>query len=101
MHRAHERGELGVGLALRAQRDDERGGLHVGDAALEELGHRGVDLVGGELGAARQLGEDRREDFVRGHGQSHQKSWSSTPRAISPSCTCDVPSTIVSCFASR
>jgi hypothetical protein len=33
--------------------------------------------------------------------QSHQRSRSSTPRAMSPSCTCEVPSTIVSCFASR
>ncbi len=34
-------------------------------------------------------------------GQSHQRSWSSTPRAMRPSCTWLVPSTIVSCFASR
>ena len=51
-HRAHERRELVGGLALRAQRDDEPGGLDVGDAALEDLGERRVDLVGGQLGAA-------------------------------------------------
>ena len=39
---------------------------------------------------------------VLGHrAQSHQRSWSSTPLAMSPSCTWLVPSTIVSCFASR
>ena len=36
-----------------------------------------------------------------GIAQSHQRSWSSTPFAMSPSCTWLVPSTIVSCFASR
>ena len=34
-------------------------------------------------------------------GQSHHRSWPSTPRAMRPSCTCEVPSTMVSCLASR
>ncbi len=33
--------------------------------------------------------------------QSHHRSWFSTPRPISPSCTWLVPSTMVSCLASR
>ena len=36
-----------------------------------------------------------------GPGQSHHRSRSSTPRAIRPSCTWEVPSTMVSCLASR
>ncbi len=36
-----------------------------------------------------------------GPGQSHHRSLSSTPRAMRPSCTCEVPSTMVSCLASR
>ena len=36
-----------------------------------------------------------------GPGQSHHRSRSSTPRAMRPSCTWDVPSTMVSCLASR
>ncbi len=36
-HRAHERGELARGLALRPQRDDEARRLHVGDPAFEDL----------------------------------------------------------------
>ena len=36
-----------------------------------------------------------------GHGQSHHRSWPSTPLAMSPSCTWEVPSTMVSWRASR
>ena len=96
MHREHECRELFRGLALRAQGDDEAPGLEVGDATLEELAERVVDLAGREIGAAREPGQDRGEDLVHRQAQSHQQSWSSTPRAISPSCTCEVPSTIVS-----
>jgi hypothetical protein len=34
-------------------------------------------------------------------GQSHQRSWARTPRAMRPSWTWLVPSTMVSCLASR
>ena len=100
-HGAHERGELAGGFALRPQCDDEARRLHVGDPALEDLGQCGRDFVGRNVVAPEQPGDDRREEVVHGTPQSHQRSWSSTPRAMSPSWTCDVPSTIVSWRASR
>ena len=76
VHRAHERGELLDRLALRAQRDDEARGLDVGDAALEDLGQRGFDLLGQQLRAARHARQDRREHLVHATRttQSHHRS---------------------------
>ena len=71
----------------------EGGGMEGGGA---EVGPGGVGWgwpPGTSFGAA--------DNSSREPTQSHQRSRSSTPRAMSPSCTCDVPSTMVSCFASR
>ncbi len=68
MHRAHQARELGLGLALRAERDDEAGGLHVGDAPFEDLAERGRDVVLRERGAAHEPGKDRRQDLVHAVG---------------------------------
>ena len=71
-------------LALGAQRDGEARGLDVGRAAREDLAERGLDLVGVDVDAPHELGEHRRDDLVHA-AQSHHRSWSSTPLAMSPS----------------
>ena len=102
VHRAHERGELVVGLALRAQRDDERRrpARRRRDLRRSRPSRRRSSSAESSSPRVSRARIGVRISFI-GHAQSHQRSWSSTPRAISPSCTCEVPSTIVSCRASR
>ena len=68
-------------------------------AALDEVRRRGPR--GASSGTSTSGQRERGVAVIGQRAQSHQRSWSSTPRAMSPSCTWLVPSTIVSCFASR
>ena len=79
-----------VGPAEPAGEAEEQGGaVEVDPAGPAGGGHHPVRHV------------EPRSDPSAGGGQSHQRSWARTPRAIRPSCTWLVPSTIVSCLASR
>src|SRR5204863_3440769 len=90
--RGHERGELLRGLAFRAQRNCEARDLGVGCLAGQDRREARACQLRRQVLAPDQTSER--------FGQSHQRSPRKTPLAISPSWICDVPSTIVSCFAS-
>ena len=111
-HGPDEAGHLVHRLALGPQGDGQRGDLRRGGIAREHLAQHHLGLLGGQRPAGQELGQDagpsaeRLEGEFRfttgvGHGQSHHRSCPRTPRAMSPSCTWEVPSTMVSWRASR
>ena len=109
-HGADEAGHLLDRLALGPQGHQERGHLGRGGVTRPHLVEDHLGLVGGQRGPRKQGGQDpgpRSQGLERAHGrlphpgQSHHRSWPRTPRAMRPSCTCEVPSTMVSCLASR
>ncbi len=110
-HGPNEAGQLLHRLALGPERGDQGGdlgrrGLTVQDLAHHRLGPgRGERLPGQQGGQHSGPGAQRLEGgdggIRGGRHQSHHRSWPSTPRAMSPSCTWEVPSTMVSCLASR
>ncbi len=110
-HGPYERGELGGGFTFGSEGERERGDLGVGSLPGKDRGQRGLRERGVEVLAAGESPEHLGPEGNRfGHRgprggrrtvQSHQRSRSRTPRAMSPSCIWVVPSTIVSCFASR
>ena len=90
------------------QAGDLLGRLPFGVQQGQEGPHLGRRGLAGEDDLQRLLGLGRAQRLAPaqpgqdlGPGQSHHRSLSSTPRAMRPSCTCDVPSTMVSCLASR
>ena len=120
-HRPDEPGHLLHRLAFGPEGHHEGGDLRRSGLTREDLPHHRLGLVGGERGASEEPGQhagpgaqrlERRAGGaggavggggrIRGAGhQSHHRSPASTPRPIRPSCTCEVPSTMVSCLASR
>ena len=112
-HGPDEPGHLGDGLALGAQGHGQAGDLGRRGLARQHLGRaptrprRPTATRRRAAASARRASRPARRRCpgparrlalaAGGHGaQSHHRSWSSTPRPMSPSCTWDVPSTIVS-----
>ena len=106
-HGADESGHLLGRLALRPQGGGERGDLRGSRVAREDLSEDDLGFDDVQRVAREQPAQDPGPSSERGerrsvvHAQSHQRSCASTPRAMRPSCTCEVPSTMVSCLASR
>ena len=105
-------------LALGPEGHSEPGYLGRRGLAGQDLAEEGFGLHGRQRLAGDEPGQCARPTAdglegrcggTRGSGfgmcrhraQSHHRSRPSTPRAIRPSCTCEVPSTMVSCLASR
>ena len=114
VHRRDRTSPSGQGTAAstiaRARPGHLLGRLPLGVQQHQERAHLGRRGLPGEDDTERLLGlvrsaepPGRAQAGARtvGPGQSHHRSRSRTPRAIRPSCTWDVPSTIVSCLASR
>ena len=96
-HGPRQPGHLFGGLALGMQEGEEGADLGRRGLAGQHRAQRGLGLFQRE----RLPGGQAAQDIGPPERQSHHRSRSRTPRAIRPSWTCEVPSTMVSCLASR
>ena len=104
-HRLDHPAKLVAGLTLGPERDEDA--CHHGrrNLAIEDEVHQRCRLGTAEVNPIDQRIEHACSACEAGlepaWRQSHHRSWLSRPRAMRPSWTWLVPSTIVSCLASR